>query len=199
MASMEITEAIEEFFSSHMAKTEYKDRLAYKATGKQKILISLNIPPYIINLHDKYYAFEEAYLGAEFAVNVSNDDVEIVPVEIPRLLNRAYKHPFVYPDSPQRRGELAYMKEDWEEKSEVVFGEEMSLKYDGRKTAERILSLLVCGEELLEKKICSESIYSIRYIHSLNCLIAENKEDAVRYASENKIKQERIFDNRCLY
>ncbi len=169
-----------------------RGNIKYELIDKDRFMIILVIPPYILNFQNRYYVFDRAELGIDIAIARKNDNVlSIIASNPPRILNKNYHHPFVY----SHNGTLAYIEQDFEKRSGFNFGEELDIINNPEEPADKIVSLLRTGEVLLFKGLKFDSIYSIHKLDNLDCLIADSKEDAFSYAITNGIKLERIFDN----
>ncbi|MEK6916874.1 MAG: hypothetical protein AABW92_03960 [Nanoarchaeota archaeon] len=210
MDEINLDATLKNFVLSHVKNEYYRENIcsglnltnqntsniSYKNTENKKYIINLEILPFIINSHDKYYKFDKVNLGIEFVIESKNDSLVIIINDPPKILAKNYQHPFVYPDDAVwGNGILAYQNEDWEEKSMLKFGKKLDIFSQTKNSAEKVASVLRVGQELIEMETKIDSVYSIRYLKSLDCLIANNKTDAINYAVTHEIKLKRIFNS----
>jgi hypothetical protein len=160
-----------------------RGKIGFKKLKENQYEISAIIPPYIIGKNGSYHIFDSVVLG--MVVKARNN--QIMLDHAPKVLNTPYKHPFVYGN-----GSICYGKLNWQNKRGVRFNHWYSLN-NKNMVAKRIAEALREGKKKMEHGYVGEEVIGGHPIADYK--IADNLNDAKKYAQNNNVLIERIIKN----
>ena len=177
-------DVIQKFSTYQGTQSAQRGNIGFTKLSSQKYSVYIVIHPYIMDIHNRYYAFPRAKVGMD--LSVSRNQVQLL--DPPEVLTKNYHHPFVHSS-----GRICYSSQKrWIDQG-VRFKPPYPLN-DKLSLARKISYALQQGSFSLKKGYRNSAIGPVHNLSDFQ-VIASNRHDAERYARSNGIPIERIIRN----